>query len=357
MVVERKNKYEGILRSLRREIVQGVYGPGHRLPNRSEMVEEFGVSVATVQRALDVLTEDGFVHGRPGAGTFVAENPPHLCNYAIVISASIQWSRFFTALRKAVGSIQTDDTMRFREYLTSRDVGSRRDVVRLSKDVSGHRLAGVIFAGSPVDLEGTPALEQPNMPRVLIEWRSEHGCPAVFADLTSFTDRAVEYLVSQGRRRVAFLGVDYPPYLSNSPEEFGAALRERGLEVRPYWIQTIPVGEVFRSAANVVNLLMQLEGEKRPDALIIYDDNLVEHAVAGLLAAGVKVPQELEVVAQCNYPSPVPSALPLKRLGFDCQMILEECLRVLEMQRRGETPPEMTKVPAVFEDEVDSEGM
>ena len=80
MEVSSRNKYLEVARMLRKDIVRGIYAPGHRLPTRSEMGEEFGVGVATVQKALEELADDGFVQARARAGTFVVDNPPHLCN-------------------------------------------------------------------------------------------------------------------------------------------------------------------------------------------------------------------------------------------------------------------------------------
>lgn len=346
-----KAKYRSVVRTLRDNIIQGIYLPGHRLPNRSEMVTQFGVSMATVQRAFDALIEDGFVRAQARNGTFVAEHPPHLCSYGLVISSAQQWSRYFMAVREAVETVKTDD-VQFREYSTSREIGSRADVAQLCKDVQHHRLAGLIFAGLPNDLRGTPALDNLDIPRVIIERNPQFDLPMVFGDLASFLERAVAHLFSKGRRRIAHLRVDYP---GGNMEEFEITLRQLNVETRPYWILPIPMGSSFRSAKHIVHLLMRLRGEDRPDALIVHDDNLVEHAVAGLVAAGVKVPEELDVIAQCNYPSPVPSVLPIKRLGFDVRAILEQCLRIIELQRKGGRPPEQTMVPAVFEDELGEE--
>ena len=345
-------KYEELVKTLRQQIIRGDRAPLERLPKRTVLRDRFGLSMVTIQRALDKLAHDGFVRARPGAGTFVVQHPPHLCSYGLVIPSPGLWSRFYKAAQAATKAIETGDTVRFREYYISREVGSRGDVARLCGDVRNHRLAGLILTGSPpdlADLQGMLDTEQPGIPRVAIENYPESASPMVFADETSFLDRSVEYLFSRNRRRIAHLYMDFSwVHL----EEFEAALSQRGAEVRPYWIQPISVGPVFRGAAHVVNMMMQLEGDKRPDGLIIHDDNLVEHAVAGLLAAGVKVPDELEVVAKCNFPAPVPSMLPVRHLGSDLRLVMKECLRVIEMQRRGETPPAKTRLPALFEDEI-----
>ncbi len=350
MEVSSKNKYLKVVRTLRKDIVRGVYGPGHRLPTRSAMGEEFGVGVATVQKALDELAEDGFVRARARAGTFVVDHPPHLCNYGLIIPQAAEWSYFYTSLRKAIGELQEDKRRRFREYVTSGDVRNRRVTEELCRDVVGHRLAGLILSGGLDELQGTPVLDDPDMPRVLIQSFADINIPHVLVDINSFMDRAVEYLFSMGRKRIAHLRMDYQ---WSEAEMFENGLRKRGVEIRPYWIQTIPMGRLFRAAANVVNVVMQLEGDKKPNALIIHDDNLVQHAVAGLMAAGVRVPDDVEVIALCNYPSSIESVLPVKMLGVDTRELIRECVQVLDMQRRGETPPPKTLLPVLFENELD----
>jgi len=138
--------------------------------------------------------------------------------------------------------------------------------------------------------------------------------PAVGFGVERFARRAVEYLRGRGRRRIAHVRGDA---VHVDPVAFSKELKRLGGEVRPYWVHLVPVGVNFRSASEIVNLLMQLEGGKRPDALVIHDDNMIEPVTAGLLRAGVKVPDDLEIVAHTNWPAPVASQLPMTRLGFD----------------------------------------
>jgi hypothetical protein len=70
-----------------------------------------------------------------------------------------------------------------------------------------------------------------------------------------------------------------------------------------------------------------------------------------LLAAGVKVPDEVVVVGHTNFPWPTPSAVPVKRLGFNVRRVLAVSLDLIDQQRRNEQPPHMTTVRATFEDE------
>jgi GntR family transcriptional regulator len=59
---------------LRAEIMRGTYPAGARLPTELQLVEDYGVSVITVQRALRQLEEEGLIERFRGRGTFVRES-------------------------------------------------------------------------------------------------------------------------------------------------------------------------------------------------------------------------------------------------------------------------------------------
>ena len=52
-------------------ILAGVYAPGERLPPHRQLAQQFSVSIGTVTRAIDTLSERGMVRGEIGRGTFV----------------------------------------------------------------------------------------------------------------------------------------------------------------------------------------------------------------------------------------------------------------------------------------------
>lgn len=56
-------------------ISSGAWEPGRRVPSENELVEHFGISRMTANRALRELHAEGFVARVPGVGTFVSEKP------------------------------------------------------------------------------------------------------------------------------------------------------------------------------------------------------------------------------------------------------------------------------------------
>jgi GntR family transcriptional regulator len=66
-----EHRYLQVARTLRKEIVDGVYPVGSQLPTEHELCERFAVSRYTVREALRRLREDNLVASRPRAGTLV----------------------------------------------------------------------------------------------------------------------------------------------------------------------------------------------------------------------------------------------------------------------------------------------
>ena len=54
-------------------INSGAWAAGSRVPSENELVESFGISRMTANRALRELAGDGYLARVPGVGTFVKE--------------------------------------------------------------------------------------------------------------------------------------------------------------------------------------------------------------------------------------------------------------------------------------------
>ncbi|MHC9295004.1 GntR family transcriptional regulator [Mycobacterium sp. LTG2003] len=70
-VTPAEHRYLQVARTLRKEIVDGVYPVGSQLPTEHELCERFEVSRYTIREALRRLRDDNLVSSRPRAGTLV----------------------------------------------------------------------------------------------------------------------------------------------------------------------------------------------------------------------------------------------------------------------------------------------
>ena len=67
--------WQQIRNTLEREISDGTFSAGDKLPTETELSRRFGVNRHTVRRALAEMQGDGLVHARRGAGVFVTARP------------------------------------------------------------------------------------------------------------------------------------------------------------------------------------------------------------------------------------------------------------------------------------------
>jgi len=347
-------KQNHILGDLRRQIVTGTYPPGSRLPLRSELQQIFGVSTATVQGALNRLIADGFVQAQGRLGTFVTRFPPHLCHYGLVFSrtpsASDARSRFYTALSSEAAALGQEPSRKIPVYFGVDGHTDSEVYQKLATDVQSHRLAGLILSFlEHHELDETPLMDEPDMPKVRITTGKQPGdVPAICLDVSTFIDKALDYLASRKRKRVALIIV--PGTRQEHLDYFRNGVESRRMTTKAYWTQCVAWPEV-QWARNAVQLLLHPDQKVCPDALIILDDNVVEHTTAGLVSIGVNVPDDVEVVAHSNFPWSPPGVLPLCYLGFDARHVLLQAIDNIDRQRRNELVPQVTIIPARFENE------
>lgn len=64
-------KYDRIAADLRRKIQSGHFAPSARIPAETELMGEYGVSLLTMRRALELLQGEGLIEKQQGRGTFV----------------------------------------------------------------------------------------------------------------------------------------------------------------------------------------------------------------------------------------------------------------------------------------------
>jgi GntR family transcriptional regulator len=68
-------RYAQLVTTVQDRISGGDYAPGALMPTEAQLATEFGVSRATVVRALQLLKAEGWIESRQGRGTFVRGRP------------------------------------------------------------------------------------------------------------------------------------------------------------------------------------------------------------------------------------------------------------------------------------------
>lgn len=327
------HKSQEMTKRLRDRIVSGLLPPGARLPTRQQLSQEFGVSLATVQSAMQRLAEEGFVIARQRAGTVVSPRPPYLSRYALACfgpRAARDTSVYWRALAEAAERFNSHDdscVLLFDQLVVHEDC---EPYVKLRSSIERHLLGGVIFPNAPNALPDTPVLLEPHIHRVAVmpTFRKVPGVVGLIYNQQAYYRRAIEYLADRGCRRVAVIAVRFPVY---EFDFLAAELVRHGLITRPAWIQSTAFS--YESAWHCAVGIFDRSVAERPDGLLILDDHYVEGATEGLASLGLHGDGDVAVVAHANFPLPTPARMHAARIGWDADCILARAVELLKLQR------------------------
>lgn len=122
--------YQQLAARLRRQIADGVYRPGDRLPSEAELCAQFGVSRITVRAALDQLVDAGLLWRQRGKGTFVTAP---LVEHELIRLTDFVEDMAAAGLRPASRITHFGEEYAPPDVAAQLDVGRRTPVVRLDR--------------------------------------------------------------------------------------------------------------------------------------------------------------------------------------------------------------------------------
>lgn len=209
-------------------------------------------------------------------------------------------SPYFSRLAHEVMDLAQRRSYRVIIAETSGDVEAERSVAR---GFGVHLLDGLLFSPLGLTLSAADRTRE-GTPTVLLGERPALGAAPLTTDHVAIDNVGAArditgYVLSTGRRRLAFLGSE-PSGAHRSGEPrlngFLAALSRAGAESRPQWL--VPADQ-FTRASGFRAITAALDGAGRPlhgiDGLVCPNDLLALGAIAALRRAGLRVPEDVAV--------------------------------------------------------------
>ena len=288
-------------------IRSGELPAGSRLPSNAEIALQTGVSVFSVQRAMQNLVRSGLIERRRKAGTFVKGNGIKLACAGIYLGRDI-WhdpeAGFYIALMRELQQALAAHNVTIRTWADSRPPSLlSTPLVDLQKAVEAREVQALLV----------PVCNAPEF-----QWLRKLDLPVSFmtdADVPNrlrFDDRqmfrlAMERLHAQGCRSVGLISNVGPIEEARTESDrygyrnaFLDMAREFGMEVRDSWVRT-PAGVVAlieRFGYEQFHALWQQA--ERPRGLIVHPDTAAKGVVVAMLEAGVRVPRDVRLVLHRN---------------------------------------------------------
>lgn len=345
--------------TLRSAIVSGEWAPGEQLPRWYDLEKRFGVSRATITRAIGILKQEGFAVSFGRRGVFVAENPPHLWRYGLVFQRTREWH---AQVEGDEGAPTIGDRLIMQEAARITDEGRRRVVCyrlpddghdqdtfeMLDRDVRARRLAGVIMVGRVVTRRDYwQRLPIPVVTFIGGDTYENHpedhfdGLGYCLRDRRRIFARFLDHLKKRGCLRVAAISLVFADV-----EMIEDSLAKRDLETGPGWVTS--VGKMnLEATERIAHLILG----QHPEALIVSDDNLAEGVARALASRRLRVPEDIGICLFTNWSDPVPFPFPAYRAGMWARQELEFAIDQIDRRRRKGDPPQRIFMPVLDEAE------
>lgn len=327
----KKNGYKDIARELRVRWGKN-WQPGFRLPTYREVQLEFDTTPVTVQRAMNLLQDQGYIRTRPTVGSFLVKEPPYQSRIGLVFPkmpdspTDTTWSKGYLALWESANRIDTSqEHWSFNYYLSLRKHPEASTTIKtIRRDLMDRVMAGLIFSYQPYELQREFFHQKSRIPIVNREKSTKLNGLSIIPTDRSFLHEALELLKKRKISDVAVLTRIQMPV-----QTILDTLKFMNISVRPEWIQATDFINSDWIPYTIASMFQQ-DGRKTPQALIITDDHLVEPTVNVLLGMGLPQDKMPMILGYWNFPLPYSANLPIIRIGFDANRWMRGALELIE---------------------------
>lgn len=268
--------------------------PGFRLPTYRKLAEMTGVSLITVQQAVNNLVNRNLLYRRQGQGTFVATQETKSASNRIALFLPNLREPFFSVLAQIIQTEMINDGYAVSIFAMDDGVSQIARAVELMRD---HDVDGIITTTASNEETFSQVLRARswNIPVIIVDGHIPgEEISYVECDNHEGMTLIIDHLVSHGHRRIGFAsGPCYTYGLKARMEAFSEIMSKRGIGFNPSCLQIshLDRDEGGWDAAHKLLLLRD-----PPTAIACSTDMVAAGVLRAARALGIKVPDQLSVV-------------------------------------------------------------
>jgi|GEM_PF-4056392 DNA-binding LacI/PurR family transcriptional regulator/DNA-binding transcriptional regulator YhcF (GntR family) len=313
--------YLQIVGRMRENISGQHWKPGTLLPTEFELAKQYGVSRPTLRNAMALLENEGYIVRRKFSGTMVAPDALRRkyekLDLGFVskmdlqdVNAYSQWLQepyqFGTVLRNAVtkGYFVRFIPWRFNVENNYYDL----EELMFKKAIDAFIVSSPLYARDFLD-----GLADNRIPHVALESHYDRpGVNTVMLDDRSAAAEAVQILYDAGHRKIGLMAgaLKAPEFCSQNRRVLDSVLEtcaRLGLKMQSHWIMSYGEKEWRNLPQDESDMARgMLENPKtRPTAVICATEKTVDYVLRYCREAGIRVPEDLSLICEGHYLSPV----------------------------------------------------
>jgi len=286
--------YRQLQNVVQKNIESGEWPGGFQLPTYRELAKITGVSLITVQQAVDNLVQEGLLYRRQGLGTFVATQEMKPRSNKVGLFVLRLRDPFFSRLAQAIQSEAINHGYTISVF--SLDEGMSR-VSRAIELLVDQHPGGIITTAAENDetLEQIADLRRKGIPMVVVDGHLQDE-KVDFVQIDNYRGMTLllDHLIDLGHRRIGFAS---DPFITFGVREriqaFPRILIERGVEFVPALLQVSHLADDLGGWDAAQKLLALREP---PTAIACSHDAIAPGVMRATKELGLKVPEQLSVV-------------------------------------------------------------
>jgi GntR family transcriptional regulator, arabinose operon transcriptional repressor len=342
-------RHRQIYQELLREIQNGTYQPGDRLPSEAVLGKRFDASRITVAKAIQQLQNEKLVSRISGSGTYV-ETPQltQAFQFGLLIPELGSTEIFEPICRGMMRSPLAKSHSLIWGHSASSEADRTEAAMQLCRQYISQKVAGVFFA--PIEYAGdrdrtnrdiVAALHNAGIPIVLLDRSFEKYPDRGPYDLVGIDNHRAGYVMSRhlvtvGATRIAFAA---RPDSASTVTARIAGYREA---LFAYSKQVTKVG-AYRGDFSDLAFVQKILTDASPDAFVCANDVTAATVMQTLLKLGVRVPEQVRItgIDDVSYAKFLP--VPLTTLHQNCAEMGSVALSTMldRLQSPSATPREI----------------
>jgi len=191
---------------------------------------------------------------------------------------------------------------------------------------------GIICQPMPAEAELYALIRRSGVPLIFLGDRPADLPEVNFVgwDSSAAARVAVEHLVQTGRKRIAFVGVDYPMEMTRGRvRAYLDVLHEAGLPVKDEWIANTPIEWSPERILDWSFERLLADDSEYPDAIFALNDGIALLLLDALEARGVRVPEDLALIGMGDLPMTGHRGIGLSTVKEPCEEMGRQAAEVM----------------------------
>jgi len=244
---------------------------------------------------------------------------------------------FFSEIAKSLSSV-----LRSKGYgllISSSDENpaiEKREIEQMIR----HRVAVLLLASCQHEPDSLLKISEQNVPYILVDRRfRRHKAHFIGTNDVRLGELATEHLIALGRRKIAHIGGQQVSTSIDRLQGYRNALARHRIQIPEAYVVTRAHGDESGDITGREAMEKLLQVAPRPDAVFCYNDPAAIGAMNAIIAAGLRIPEDIAIVGAGNIRYSESLRVPLTSIDVSSAALGRRAGKLVLQIMVGKAPP------------------